>query len=248
MKDWEMPHPSPEEIAFGKKGYEVAPFRDSKWWAEKLLNPKDIKGESVEEQIDYARTFFELWQISDPRIKAMTIVGSTLKGYSDSAAESDIDLWVVAESDEEDEDKIPMQTVIVEELAEVRAAFESAKMKLGNRVYDIHLAHTIDGNKIERNIDERELKGEENFSTFLDGLVYPGIGHIEKYRDKVREKLNTMSPERREIWIMNIIKDIISFQSNPKIFKREMVKPEDREEFVKLRAILIEERVRSIFG
>ena len=67
------------------------------WWKRKLFNPRDIEGEPVKEQLDYVRELFELARKKDSRLKGVTIVGSTLKGYSSPRGEhiSDTDITII---------------------------------------------------------------------------------------------------------------------------------------------------------
>ena len=66
------------------------------WWRHKLFQPKSIEGEPVKEQLDYIRELFEFAR-KDSRLKGITIIGSTLKGYTSSRKKkvSDIDIAIV---------------------------------------------------------------------------------------------------------------------------------------------------------
>ena len=63
------------------------------WWEHKLFQPRDIEGEPVTEQIEYVRELFEGYRKRDPRLKALTIIGGTLKGYT--KPDSDIDVALI---------------------------------------------------------------------------------------------------------------------------------------------------------
>ena len=69
------------------------------WWKHKLFQPRTMEGDPAKEQLDYIRELFKLASKEDPRLKGITIMGSTLKGYSRLKGEniSDIDIATICD-------------------------------------------------------------------------------------------------------------------------------------------------------
>ena len=159
------------------------------WWRHKLFQPKSIEGEPVKEQLDYIRELFEFAR-KDSRLKGITIIGSTLKGYTSSRKKkvSDIDIAIVC-------DDSPGQGVYVS-LYGNKIELNNRRKKTGLPIFE---AQEIAYCNINALTPER-IKKIDDYYTLQNAtsLVFPGVGDLETYRKIVREEINTYSEAEKE--------------------------------------------------
>jgi len=215
------------------------------WWKHKLFQPKNFEGKPTKEELEYIRNLFEFASKADSRLKGITIIGSTLKGYSKPG--SDIDIKIICD-DSPGVD--PYGHKIFDFFAEFKGSIERLNKKIeraGSKVFKVEEVGTA-------NVNYLTPEGIRNIANDLGALwsatslVFPGVGDLETYRKIIRDQMKTYPSEERERWLDYVTKSIVSKFDSGKFIERGTLKKEDEEEFLKARQKLIEARVRRIFG
>lgn len=216
-----------------------------KWSENKLFQPRDIEGEPVKEQFDYIRELFKYASQLDPRLKGITIIGSTLKGYALPGKKSDIDIILIA-------DDSPIISSRGQETYDFLANFLGAENELkeirekaGLPVFKTEEVLRTDINKLT----PEKIEDIHSLGTLwaMQGLVFPGVGDLEKYRQIVRNVIKTYPKEKREYWIKYLTNNIAAHFNTRKPFERGMISKDEKEKFLQKKRELVEARVRRIF-
>lgn len=215
-------------------------------WENKLINPRSKEGQPNFERLEYVRELFKYIRDKDSRVRAVTLVGSTMKGYSEDTPDtseddisSDIDLAFHGEEIPDTVGSERLYSTIMELISKFN---EEKKIKHG-KTFPVHIASFSDWSDFEDVSND-----EESLIAAGVSCVFPSIGDIEELRGKVREKILTMDKEHQQ----RILKGIINFQyllnsSTLKKIERGVLNENDQEKYKAKIMEHIEKRVRRIF-
>lgn len=197
--------------------------KSREWWEYRLSETNSVS----KEQIRYAREFYEFAASKDTRLVAMVILGSTLKGYANE--DSDIDVSLILKEEREG-------TGALDHCRQLEREFRKKR----NGRFKIHTVDNID----IRLIDEIVLKPK-----IAEILVMPGIGQIEKIREKVRFLLTQLSEEEKRIWINDVLKERIrkDLNTDRKILLRKKIDISQLEDYKESRKKLYRQKILRIF-
>ena len=226
------------------------------WWKNKLFQPKNIEGKPVKEELQYVRDLFELASKADPRLKGITIIGSTLKGYAKSVGEkvSDIDVMIVYD----DSQGISPKSQQVSATDFIVKFYDAV-----NNLNDIRKERKLPTFKIVaitrcniNNLTPRQIRelpslsylGTEGISRYVAGLVFPGVGDLETYRKIVRDEISKYPKDEKENWLKYLIDYAVKGVDSKKTLERGIIKEDEEKDFLEARRKLINARVRRIFG
>ena len=187
-----------------------------------MFQPRDIEGEPVTEQIEYVRELFEGYRKQDPRLKALTIIGGTLKGYT--KPDSDIDVALIYDDPPENAETFSSTYI---GFVDYKNKIMEDRQKEGLPVFKVTAeqftnVHDFHHGKIGEHI---------NNGFILGSLIFPAIGDIEPYRSLVGKELNGYPPEKRMELINEMAADLIAVQSEDKLIQRGVVSSADYNDF-----------------
>ena len=219
-------------------------MEQGKWWERRLFQPKNIEGEPVKEELDYVRDLLKSASERDPRLKGITIIGSTLKGYTKPTNEnpSDVDIAAIYDSSfskGEDDFAFRFEDSIF--------AFNYFRKQAGLPIFTVD---TIESCDVKFLVSGQIRKTTDFFWTLrvAEALVFPGVGDIEIYRKIIREEINEYSIAEKENWLKCVVTYIEGHMGSRKFLERGMIKQDEEKSFLEARKKLLEARVRRIFG
>ena len=217
------------------------------WWEYRLFQPKTVDNETVERELQQVRDFFDFVSNKDSRLKAMTVIGSTLKGESKQNTErsSDIDLAVMYSFGKRD-DARSIRSILYEFLDE----FEAERKRQGLPFFYMQFVMIGDASEMTKeNLTESQFgQVAGRHWNAIEGLFYPGLGDVERYRQEFRSYTEGLLPEVKEKIINQIINWVQeNFQRNYAV-KRGLISAGEEKEYIESRRRLIYERAHRIFG
>ena len=184
--------------------------------------PYDLEGKVVTPQLEYVRSAFDECKIKDPRIKAITIGGSTLKGYTQSPESSvlsvngnkidtsDIDIAIFYDDEHEEEKTEEKEVLTIEAFQKIFDQIGQEFESRGIKTFKIDIAKAINVN-IE-NSDLRKKLGEATDNSLHEwcfrSLIPTGIGEIEEIRQMARELISSLSQIDKEKLVAKIMYDL----------------------------------------
>lgn len=198
-----------------------------KWWEYRLFELNELS----KEHIEYARNLFKFLQEKEPDLKAMTIVGSTLKGNAENSyyQKSDIDVRFFLEKGEQDLKLFEHYETLIKEYD---------KLNPQKKIGDIELLGTVNA---------KELSNVLKDPSTAFKLIFPGFGNIEELREQARLLLVNLTSEEKEVWIENVVHEICSRDRFYKMTMRGKLSKDDVEHFKLSREKLFRQRVIRIF-
>ena len=218
------------------------------WWKHKLFQPKNIEGEPVKEELDYVRELFKLASEADPRLKGITIIGSTLKGYAYPESKSDIDIGVFCDNPAQ------LDSRGHHEVDDFFAKFLEAEKELNSQRETKNLpvfkTEVVLINNDANYLTPDLIKDIKYLGTIwaMECLIFPGVGDLESYRNIVRNEINTYSKTEKEEWLKCLVDSVAKHLNSRKSLARGLIQKEEEQDFLEARKRLVDARVRRIFG
>lgn len=214
---------------------------------EKLFTFKDIEGNQQFEAIEDAGKLLDFLREKDPKIKLISIVGSTVKGYALSKPRmipgiskiSDIDICLIYEDEKADD--------IGGSNTSYKAEYHYIPMFQEQCKREIHALSEINMLKLTK----QEIV--HNPALCISGLVYPVIGDrniFNEYIDKVRRVISDLSQSESESWIENFTSGIMKYEHTHKSMMRRGEDENSRgsvDKFRDSRYKLYRERIKKLF-
>ncbi len=218
------------------------------WWKHKLFQPRNVEGEPTTEELGYVRELFKVASQEDSRLKGITIIGSTVKGYARPGNEhiSDIDIVTVCDNSLRVDSQGWRTYDFLAEFEKSREKLNSIRVKKGLPIFKIDEVSYCDINYLT----PERIKEINDLGTLwnVESLVFPSVGDLETYRRIIRNEINKYPKEEKEKWLQCVINYIVKRFNPKKLIEREIIKKDKEKVFLETRRKLIDARVRRIFG
>ncbi len=222
-----------------------SPIKDGK-----LFTFKDIDGNEQYEAIEDVNKFYNDIKAIHPSVVAVSIVGSTVKGYarsenSEYEAKSDIDLCVILD----DSNAVGNHGMSIP-AADIEFKLLPKFNRRTDRKYKLEFHGDVLIPTIWQSIDRIR-----KYPTTIAGLLYPYVGDVTRMNqaiEEVRDIVRTFT--NQEQWAMKFAESIVENESISKAVERKLekgnIKPEGIfpwDEYRNQRIKLYYERIKKLF-
>lgn len=205
---------------------------DSQIKEDKLFTFKDIEGNNQYEAVELAGKLLDFLKEKDLRIKAISICGSTVKGYADR--DSDLDIYLIYEDDYAG--------------GSVFADVESKYIPEFEEEYSVKI-HLLDHINMTLINDSIIIK----YPHFVRELVFPIIGDVDlvkSYIIKVRDIVSRLNHSEQDEWVRNFIKFLKLAETPKKESKRREsygLEYKKTSSIIEDRLKVYEQRIKKLF-